>query len=82
MEENCATGDIEIDKLSDALDSVLEDQKVEAEAGCVAVEPKCHNWTRQSIYKAPIFSGCPLSVLIIYEYSQIRANDGICCFLW
>ncbi|KAK9918800.1 hypothetical protein WJX75_007031 [Coccomyxa subellipsoidea] len=33
VEENCATGDIEIDKLSDALDSVLEDQKVEAEAG-------------------------------------------------
>lgn len=53
MEENCATGDIEIDKLSDALDSVLEDQKVEAEAGCVAVEPKCQNWTCQSIHKAP-----------------------------
>ena len=38
MEEHRATGDSAIDKLSEVLDHVLEDQKLEVEAECVATE--------------------------------------------
>ena len=52
MEENRATGDTDIDKLSDALDIVLEDQKLEAEAGCVASEALLFKLTLHCIHNS------------------------------